>query len=199
MKRKRLIGILTGVLALGMVIGALVLRFMPEDRLTAQEIAALREVYPLCGKPDLIEMRDVPLEEYIERADTFVYGEIVGEGRYFTKAFGIRDVEFYEYTLTVLDDSEGIYENGTQITFVANALLEDSNPKLRDGMRMVVPVTAEEGVPGRTSFGTQGVFYVTEDGYAITAFDEAQTGTKLDLNGVRVEKLLDAVRKENFQ
>ena len=44
----------------------------PADRLTPEEIEALRENYPICREgPALVEIRmDVPIEEYIERADT---------------------------------------------------------------------------------------------------------------------------------
>lgn len=169
----------------------------PADRLSPEEIEALRADYPICREgPDLVTVRmDVPIEEYIERADTFVYGEVTGEVEYYTKDVVLRSETFYRYTLTVLDDSEGIYEKGTRITIFGNARLETMHPKFQDGMRIIAAVSAKEEDENIASFGWN-VFYVTEDGYVLSAFDEAASGTELFLSGMRTEDVLQAVKKD---
>ena len=86
---------------------------VPTDRLSPAEIEALRQTYPLCGTPDIVDGNwNVPVEEYIERADTFVYGEVRGDVQYYTRDVVLSTVEFYAYTLSVLADSENLYEKG---------------------------------------------------------------------------------------
>ena len=168
----------------------------PTDRLSPEEIEALRETYPLCGYPDLVSGNwNVPLEERIERADTFVYGEVRGDVQYYTKDVALSTVEFYAYTLSVLADSEGLYEKGTEITLHSNILLKNMTPELQDGMRVLVAFKAGTKDEYRSSFAPSGLFYVTEDGYVLSSFNEAATGTKIPLSGMPVEEALKVLRK----
>ena len=183
----------------------------PKPHLSEAQIAELREQYPVCGikLPPMVDMKVVTLEETIEKAETFVYGEVVGEcSTYYKnittgheeldekrKANGISDVyEFYEYTITVLDDSEDKHIKGDEITITANSMFMEYNPQLSDGMRVVVPVIQTKGKASRYYYGVEGMYYVTEDGYALSAFDE-QTRAKKAYSGVKVEDLLEALKK----
>ena len=77
-----------GITALAIVLAVSVLTVWngmkadePERHLTEAQIAELREQYPIRGiiKPALGQMREATLEEAMERAETFVYGEVVGD------------------------------------------------------------------------------------------------------------------------
>lgn len=159
------------------------------ERLTEDQIASLRSEYPVCGKSGLVDMRPLSLEESMEACQTFVYGEIVGDADQFEDIYG----SFYEYTLAVLGDSEGKYSKHHTLTIVSNSMLQDYNPKLKDGMQVVMPVSPRKGDEAdRMSYSVNGMFYVTDNGYAISAFEEQEEKT---LSGLKVEKLLEALKK----
>ncbi len=185
----------------------------PEPRLTDDAVAALRNEYPVYGKkvPALISMRSMTVDEVKDRVETFVYGEVVGEmSKYNVTASlknkalaekraknGINDVfEFYEYTVTVIGDTEGIYTQGDRITIAANVDFIEYNPTLSDGMRIVVPTVRDNKKEGRTNYTVSGMYYVTPDGYAIAAFDEEKASASRDISsGVKVENLLKRLKK----
>ncbi len=162
----------------------------PAERLTPEEIEVLREKYPLCGYPELVEVMYVPIEEIIERADTFVYGTIIGEAEPDDSSIWER----FRYTMEVLDDSEGLFEKGEQIMFSADIMLRSMIPEFTDGMRALVAYAPSEE-ENNTMFMLWSVFYVTEDGYVLPAFDENKMGSKLMLSGMCVEDALKAVKK----
>lgn len=185
-----------------------------EDCLDETQIAELREKYPICGLevPPTLEMIQLPLSQVKDIVETFVYGEV--EGNYVTyskklstgntmldeqrKENGISDeYSFYEYTVSVIDDTEGIMENGEKITISSNLIFIDYNPKLSDGMKVVVPIVRDEDVIGRTHYIMDGMYYVTEEGYVISVFDENSTYSKSKdvLNGVKVDVLLKKLKK----
>lgn len=67
----------------------------------------------------------------------------------------------------------------------------DFNPKLSDGMKVVVPVMQGKDKLSRNWFGIFGMYYVTEDGYALSAFDENTAATaRTTYSGIKVENLL---------
>ena len=185
---KRRFQILSVLLALLFILTACA---APTARLTAEEIEALREDYPLCGYPELVEVRYVPIEEIIERAPTFVYGEIIGEAEPDDSSWYDR----FRYTMTVIDDSESLLQEGEQITLSADIMLRSVIPEFTDGMRALVAYAPSEEENSGT-FWPWSVFYVTEDGYVIASFNEAQMGSGLILNGMRVEDVLKAVKKD---
>lgn len=161
------------------------------ERLTEDQIAALRSEYPICGRNGLADAHPMSLEESKENCQTFVYGEVKGDAGWYEEAAG----RFNEYTLTVLDDSEEEYPQYHTITIATNSVLRDYNPEPEDGMRVVVPVSPWEGEePGRMSYSVNGMFYVTDDGYAIPAFEEREESERA-LSGLKVEKLLKALKK----
>lgn len=191
-KRKRVL-IVTVVLLAGLLLGAGVFlgsQRWGEDRLTAEQIAELREKYPVCaGCPPTVNMRDPSLEEAKGTSQTFVYGKVVGDVQYFVS----HSYAFYGYTLSVLDDSEGLYQPGDTVTVIANAMMEEYDPKLIDGTEAVVPVSPEEGTD-RMYFSRAGFFYVTEEGYTLPAFAEPQ-GKECGLDGLKTEALLRELKK----
>ncbi len=183
------------------------------SRLTAEQIESLRAQYPVCGKnaPAGIFMDKTTVEEVKEVAESFVYGEVVGDISTYNavtslankelsekrKKNGIDDVfEFYEYTISVIEDTEGLYSKGEEITIASNMDFINYNPVLSDGMKIVVPVAKDKGKPTRNHYIVEGMYYVTPDGYAIAAFDEESVSvSRIISSGVKVETLLKNLKK----
>ncbi len=183
----------------------------PVQKLSESLIAKLREQYPVCGidAPGGIYLKKFSLNEIIKETDSFVYGEVIGDVSTYSvalstgntalddkrKANGINDVfEFYEYTISVIVDTEGKYTKGEQITISANTEFLNYNPSFSDGMKIVVPVIRNKDKPTRHSYTVDGTFYVTEDGYAISAFEE-DSRSRIALSGLKVEDLLNELKK----
>lgn len=185
-----------------------------EDRLTDEQISQLREQYPICGiiePPNVSLNHNISLEDIIELSDSFIYGKVVGDYKtYFVNAStgkteadkkrkekGIEDTfEFYEYTLNVIEDTEDKYQKGDVITISDNIIFKDYNPKLSDGMKVIVPVFEGKNVkhPTRRSYSVIGMYYVTDDGYAISAFSENKQAKKIH-SGLKVEEILKQLEK----
>jgi len=159
-----------------------------ESRLTDSQIASLRETYPIYGVkiPPLIEMHTPAFTEVKNSVETFVYGEVVGEAQTYHKLY-----DFYEYPLSIIKDTKGKYQTGDHITITANKIFEDYNPKLSAGMKVVVPVTADTEVAGRTHYTVIGMYYVTEDGYVLSAYEESD----VNYSGLKIEELLKRLKK----
>lgn len=190
------------ILALGIVLllvfGGVLLIPKSERGLTEEQISTLREQYPVCGiqAPPMMSLALRTVKQHKENVDSFVYAEVIGGMTTYTKPFTsgsaevdhwlqedveneklamdqLKDAVFYEYTLRVIDDTDGRYEKGEIITIAASMMFYDYFPKLVDGMQVIVPVIRDDKVTSRNWYGIEGMFYVTEDGYAIAAYDEA--------------------------
>lgn len=212
--RKKIIVIISGLLFI-LCIAFMFSKSDRDDRLDEAQIIALRENYPICGLevPPMIEMMPLSLEQVKNYAETFVYGEVVGDFEIYStklstgntmldeqrKENGISDeYSFYEYTISVISDTEGLMRKGEKITISDNVIFMDYNPKLSDGMKVVVPISGrDKDVASRTSFLVDGMYYVIEDEYAISVFDESATYSKSKdaLSGVKVDVLLKKLRK----
>ena len=155
-------------------------------------------------------MTKLTLEDCTNIADTFLYGEIEGDIQYYSKNISTGDIEldqkraengisntydFYEYTLVILSDTSEKYEPGDRVTIAANVLFKDYNPQFQDGMRIVTPIRADQNNTSRTYFGTEGTYYVTPVGYAISAFEEDAASYAAAPSGLRVETLLEKLKE----
>lgn len=182
------------------------------QRLSADQIATLRDKYPLYGDMSTVmgSMRYMTMSEVIADHDTFVYGTVEGEMSMYSKYIstgdpqldekrkenGITDIySYYSYTISVIEDSEGIYKAGDKIEIESPAAFIDFNPHLSDGMKIVVPITRDSESDTLTYFVAEGMYYVTEDGYVLSAVDEDLMRMKEPLTGVKLEKLLTKVKK----
>ena len=173
---------------------ALMFAFPQEERLTSTQIENLREQYPIYGDINkispLIEVAQVEtsLEEISKRADTFVYGEVIEE----VPVYSIYSyAKFYGYRLKVYNDTQDKFSSGEEITIVANTAFKDYNPSLSEGMRVVVPVAEFKSQQGKYNFDVF-MYYVTEDGFILSAFDEKKMLDK-EYSGIKVEKLLEEI------
>ncbi|WP_418596337.1 hypothetical protein [Hominenteromicrobium sp.] len=188
MKKRRvfILAVISFVIALSAVL--VLQKNAAPARLTTDEVAMLRGQYPVCsGSPPLIETVPLSLADCAAMADTFLYGEIEGEAQVFSQITS----DFYEYTLVILSDTANQYKPGDRVTIAANILFKDYNPQFQDGMRIVTPIRADQNIASRTYFGTEGTYYVTPDGYALSAFEETDTA----FSGLRVEALLEKLKE----
>lgn len=209
MKRSKKGIVIIGAAAIMLVIAIFIL--IPNiinDTLSKSQVAALRSQYPVCDQvPPGMSYRQLSLEECVSLSDSFVYGEVIGEIKRYNvsvsledeelqekrKANGIDDeYEFFEYSLKIIEDTEGVFSKDDIITIAANSMFEDCYPKLQEGMKVVVPVKKDSDQIGRTSYTVDGMFYVTENGYALSAFQENTRSTK---SGMKVGTLLEELKK----
>lgn len=189
-------------------VGCGMVRNEASQRLTEEQIAELRQEYPICGDMGLVSMKIPTISEIKEVYDTFVYGTVKGEMSTYSKNIstgsseldakrnnnGIGDTfEFYAYTVSVIEDTSEIYKAGDEISIVSNKEKIDFNPHFSDGMKVVFPAGSENGEDARVSYSVYGMYYVTEDDYAISAYDETQTMEKA-LSGIKVEELLEELK-----
>lgn len=189
--KKRIILIVVAVVTILLIAAAFLSKpDTPANCLTAEEVAALRGQYPICrGVHPIISVKKVSLEECIELSESFVYAEATGE----INRYGSYGYPFYEYALIVIKDTEGIFKKGDKITIAANAeYFEPYDPKLEKGMRVVVPVVRDSDVEGRTWYDREGMFYVTDDEYVISVFEEEAGNEK---SGMKVDALLNELKK----
>lgn len=182
------------------------------DRLSEAQIEALRGEYPVYGTklPPLVDMITPTMDRIRERVDTFIYGTIEGEMTVYSEYISTGDekldekrervglgntYDYYKYTLSVIEDTAGILQKGDKIELVANIEVVDYNPTFTDQMTVIVPASQEEEDPQQFAYSVYGTYYVTEDGYVVSAFDEQRAEMKESLNGIRVERLLDELKK----
>jgi len=170
--------------------------------LSKEQIEKLREKYPLYeNDPPNISMT-IPGVEYIyKRADAVVFCEVTEILPEYYADLAQRNgmvkepassATFLQYKVKIREvvagdipgDTSGD-KAGSDIIIVANAQLREYVPKLRPGMRIVTPVMAgSDQHEGKYHFSKYGFYYVTDDGYVLSAFVEddkhAYTGRRLD-------------------
>lgn len=190
-------------------IGIITVHFS-NQHLSKSELAQLRKQYPIYGptiSQELIDAfgKEAYIEQYHEKTENFIYGEIVGEhttfwrnqytGKEAEKSCGNNWKELMEYTMIVSDDTNGIFEQGDEITLVSGigSGLVAGLPVLAEGMKVVIPVYQDSFKESRYWWSEVGMYYVTEDGYVISAFDEETLSYKV-YSGIKVEELLEKVK-----
>lgn len=158
------------------------------NTLSAEEIAALREEYP---QKDTVN----PLTGYLypftfsreaQRADTIIYGEVMKSSKI---RFGIL------HTVYVFDSSRGGVNNGTRIEVFERQGYEAFY--LQTGDRFATPLWKKEGEETRWDLYPNSMFYVTDDGYVLSVFDESDRFLNYDQkihSGMTVQALLRKYR-----
>lgn len=222
MKRKKnLLSILISITIFGIFLASPLNRLpnSTSKKLSESEIENLRAEYPIfSSSPDFLDVKPMSLDEVISLADTFVYGEVIGNSSEYEKEIDIQfpaikekheklgidnKVIFYEVPIKIIYDSEGIMNEGKKITIVQNIIFKKHSPNLQKGMKFVIPLSPEikaEGVPKRFDYTRDGMFYVTESGYTLSVFDETSNQFKnrnnLTTSGIKVEDLMELLKKD---
>jgi hypothetical protein len=211
MRNKKSIAIICGtVLA---AITSIVLGMNKTNRLSESEISNLRKQYPVCGTDDMgslaVQISET-LEEKLARNNiySFVYGEVAGDREtYFynlatgdevleskLSGTGLSVYEYYEYPILVLEDTEGYHAKGEMITIAGNMMFKDSKPELTNGMKIVVPLVENYDKESRNYFTEVGMYYVTDDEYVLSAYDE-ESLSNTAYTGLKVQALLKELGK----
>ena len=212
--KKRPVYILISAMILVLVICAFALSSMEsrlEYHLTQEQILSMREQYPIYkNDAPMVDTIDVPLQKVSERMESFVYGEVTGDVSTYSFVNLTGNAEwdnkmaqvspnnkttFFEYPITVISDTEGKYKKGEQITIAANVIFQECRPKLKKGMKVVLPVARDDEKPERNYYSLTGMYYITDEGYALSAFDESTAQMKRSYNGIKVEDLLKQLKK----
>ena len=164
----------------------------PGERLSQGDIARLRHLYPVYGEkiPATASMSRLSLDQRAEGADTFVYGVVTGK----LSAFAEGDFPMYGYVMRVIEDTEGLLKPGSLVALTAPVLFQEYNGPLQAGARLVVPWNAAEGNIRRNAYQVDGVYYVTDGGYVLSAFDEPSRNQR-ERSGLRVQALLAELKK----
>lgn len=179
------------------------------SRLTNTQIKELRSQYPIyTNTSPMVNKRQMTLDECKNIVDTFVYAKVVGdiheydveidfgndalEEKRESAGFG-SNYSFYDYTLSVIDDSENILSSGENITITEISFLKDNYPNLVDGMEIVLPITPKTNDPTRYRYTADGMFYVTSDGYVLSVFNELQPSNQM--SGMQLRELMQELKK----
>lgn len=210
------------IISLGcmVVLGVIILSsvFSQPEMLTESQVAALRDQYPITASAKLepdplasVEDYQLTLEEVKQYHDSIVYCEVVGKAQRHTLSLSIGFVDFdqkradmgfdntinvIEYEVSVIEDTEGIFQEGDTIIMRYNTRDSDLIPTLGLGQQFILPVDETTGDPPRYLSYSGGTFYVTEDGYALSAFEEEKAGLARSarLSGRKVEDVMDFLR-----
>lgn len=152
---------------------------------------ALRDQYPIYGvkAPELAAMPWYSFEDIVEMSETFIYGEITGD----STAYLNDSVECYEYPVSVIEDTEGLFTGGEQISINHTEIMKDYYGVLSEGMKIVVPVIKDDDGSNRYNYSVIGMYYVTEDGYVISAYDEEERADQV-YSGMNVKKFLEEIK-----
>ena len=176
------------------IIGFTILHNKPEDRLTEAEIAALREEYPIRKTiyPSYLSVTYPTLEIDKKFADTFVYAKV-------TKAEIVAEWEdaiFCDYTFTVIDDTRNKLKKGEKIMFSDGGTRDIiyTIPLLKEGMKIVFPAMKLES-EDQYQYMKGCEYYVTDDDYVISAFDEEKANVSPPLSGVKLKQLIKELKK----
>ena len=182
-----------------------------EERLSEQEILVLREKYPVIGRDTyaLAYSTNNSLEKQIEAGTiyTFAYAEVIGDYQTYYENMSTGDefmdkklasnglgvMEFFECPVSVIEDTEGVYQPGDVITITSNAMYKDMYPELSEGMKVIIPLTGGYENMNREFYALAGMYYVTDNGYAISAYDE-NTLARTTYSGLRVSALLEDLK-----
>lgn len=187
---------------------------VPSDMLSEEEIEALRQKYPIYESmpSDNAAMVSLTQEEFFAYMDTSVYGTILSgpssreilieespdikekqekEGLPATKA------KHLTYEVEVIQDAAGRYSKGNTIVISIPARDKEAIPTFQKGDSLVFIGSYSSNRENEIMFSPQGLYYVTEDGYAISSFSE-ELSTRV--SGMKAEdclnRLYDMAKKE---
>ncbi|MBE6732093.1 MAG: hypothetical protein E7564_10425 [Ruminococcaceae bacterium] len=207
MKNKKNL-IIIALLVLAFIIPASVIipSLIPEDILTEEEVAKIREknnyriyVFNTSDYPTVEFGETISFRETIKNTDTFVYCEAIGNAELVEIENSITNdsPQMRVHKVKVINDSEGLFKEGDEITFAYGLLAQSASPRPKDGEKMVLPISFtflkgyEKDEYDCFSSAT-GYYYITDDGYAVSAFEEEEGSV---YSGKTVDNLLKVLKK----
>lgn len=165
----------------------------PEDRLSEEQIAALRAEYPIRTTlyPPYVNVMYPSLETTKKIAASFVYAEVIKVEIVAER----EDCTFCDYTFSVIDDTRNKLKKGEKIVF-SDGTRDGiyTIPLLKEGMKIVFPVMKHES-EDQYQYMKGCEYYVTDDGYVMSAFDEERAEVTPPLSGIKLKKLMRELKK----
>lgn len=172
--------------------------------LTAEQVAEMRGEYPICsGGSTQVATLPRKLEYYLGDEYESIYAQVIGkettqrleiqddtvEGAS-AELYGTTVCDYFMIPIRILDDPGGKYSQGEELILYGNMDFRAGMPALEEGSSFVALVREiGPGIHQNTSDKTlvstseQGFYYVTNDGHAISAYEEPeyfqQSGTGL--------------------
>lgn len=166
--------------------------------LSEERILELRTQYPLYDEnPPFVFAKEPKLEEVLKTVDAVILGEVTEvlpeysvelitdsdtpEGKIYEKAkqYGMTNTaSFIQYRVKVFRDISGISSVESKdieddIIISVNSELEGYIPELKPGMKIITPIKKGAGKhEGKYFFSKYGFYYVTEEGYVLSAYVE---------------------------
>ena len=173
----------------------------PKPALSQKEVDALREKYPVYPVKvhQLVSMdTDISVEEMAqdEFSDTVIYGTITSQKKWMYISLAGADhpeleerkreltgsagtATFLCYEMEIIRDAGGRYQPGDKVTLSITEFLEPTIPELKPGDKFIALAGYNDGIyslENDIGIAFKGLYYVTEDGYAIsTSGEEPQT------------------------
>ena len=179
---------------------------IPEDILTEEEVSKIREknnylvyVFNTSDYPTVEFGETIPFRETIKNTDTFVYCEAIGKTGLVEIEYSITNnsPQMRVHKVKVIKDSEGLFKEDDEITFAYGLLMQGTSPRPKDGEKMVLPISftflkGYEKDEYDCFSGSTGYYYITDDGYAVSAFEEEEGSV---YSGKTVDNLLKVLKK----
>lgn len=215
-------GCLLVLISITLIIILTIYSIQPESpSLSEVQINELRSQYPLYeSNPASIQMKEPKIEEVYSISDTVILGEVVEvlpeytielvqgsdtpEGKIYEKwkAYGITNfASFLQYRVKISEDITGNnFDNnediGKDIIIAVNSQLKGDVPELLPGMKIITPIKkGKDKHEGKYFFSKYGFYYVTDDGYVLSAFAEDSknnfTGKTLDFLKSKIKEMFD--------
>lgn len=191
------------------IVSLMIINAVFNTRLSEAEILGMREKYPVYefwNTGEIINYRAVFVEQLVKEGsiEDFVFAEATGEVETYYKHSTTGKItqnkeetnlkwwdEYFSYTVTVIKDTEGLFEKGEQIKLLNNISNDCVLPDLEEGMRIVIPINKWDGLEEEFyNWTSVGFYYITEENYAISAYDEAISAEKIYFSGMKVNKLM---------
>ena len=141
-----------------------------EDRLTEEEIQALRVTYPISNEiHPLASVVIMPFEvmNHTENGD-FTCVEVSDD---YTTYYQTSSSKYYEYPVNVISDSKGNRYEGLKGDLYSSMNMQPYDPQVYIGMNLLMPGGVDlENTENRWRIDWSGMFYVTDSGHVLTVF-----------------------------
>ena len=180
----------------------------PITVLSEDEIRSLRKVYPTNDNtPELIDMREASLGEYIELCDSYLEVEVVSEPTTYVKRYdldidspegevnekidGLSEDTWVTCTVRIINDIWNSIPKDT-IDLTYNSIFAVGMPSMEIGSRFIIggEYNTENG---KLNISSSTMFYVTDDDYVLSVKSEE---SKNRYSGYKVDDFTDYIKKE---
>ena len=173
----------------------------PPAPLTEEEIANLREEYPLKSEyvnwNPLVCSEAVSLDRFIEMSDHWVWGRI-GERLPDETVYTMVSQYVYQmYEAEVVESVYGVFEAGDTFVLAIPEEYTKALPSLDAGREYLMSVMPRslKGDSLAYCIGLDGMFYVTEDDYVLSVTGlEQENAQQLSYTGQHVSNVIEAIR-----